>query len=560
MSARHARGAAPVRVALALAATLAGARDARAVEPWSDADPPAPPSRLTLSPGSHIGFRGAAEYRVNALSVTPLDLSGTSDPNLQIVEQRLRLDATVDYDDKVHIVASADLLDGVLWGDNGTLGGTPEPTSGAAVTTDNPNLSTACITLKTGAPPTVFSSYHYGLCAADPIFVRRAYGDVITPIGLLRIGRQAMTDGASIAVNDGDGRKNRFGFAEHGNSADRVLFATKPLEGLRKKSLRNLTLDRGLFVILAYDRLVTDDPMQYADDLHNLIVAVRLKEPTLGRAKDFEAQVFYADRFSTEYTTQVQAFGGRITTRLGEFVLGAETTAVLGSTTEVSQALSFINNDPIGAQTVEAIGARGVLRWDRKPVSLYFETDYASGNGNPSSTGPLTQFRFAEDTNVGLLMFKEVLAYQSARAAAAGVALLQQLGAKDFPVQAISTNGSFTNALAFFPQIDVHPVRDLLLRGGVLVAVAPAAVVDPIASLEHNPAAPHFYNGVVNYVGGAPDCFYGTELDARIQYRLFEHFAADLEGAVLFPGSALEDANGDAVRSFLVQARGTFFL
>ena len=103
-------------------------------------------------------------------------------------------------------------------------------------------------------------------------------------------------------------------------------------------------------------------------------------------------------------------------------------------------------------------------------------------------------------------------------------------------------------------------MKDLLLRGGVLIAWAPAPVVDPIASLEHKNDAPHFYNGVVNYVGGAPDRFYGTELDARIQYRLFDHFAADLEGAVLFPGSALQDANGDAVRSFLLQARGTFYL
>ena len=38
-----------------------------------------------------------------------------------------------------------------------------------------------------------------------------------------------------------------------------------------------------------------------------------------------------------------------------------------------------------------------------------------------------------------------------------------------------------------------------------------------------------------------------------------DHFAADLEAAVLFPGSALEDVNGDAVRSVLVQGRGTFF-
>jgi len=536
------------------------APDARAVEPWSDPDPPAPPTRITLTPESHFGFRGAAEYRVNAVGIWPLDLQSSSNQNLQIVEQRLRLDGGVDYDDKVHIVVSADLLDGVLWGDNGVLGTSPEPTSGAAVTTDNPNLSTACITQKPGAPPTVYTSYHYGLCAADPITIRHAYGDVLLPFGLLRIGRQAMTDGASIAVNDGDGRKNRFGFANQGNSADRVLFATKPLEGLKRPSRRDLSQDKGFFTILAYDRLVTNDPMQYADDLHSAIVALRLREPRLGRAKDFEAQLFYAYRFSTEYTTEVSAVGGRLTSRLGDFTLGAEATAVFGSTSEVSQALSFINNDPPIPQTVRAGGARAVARWDRPLGTVYLETDFATGNSNPNQSAPLTQFRFAEDTNVGLLMFKQVLAYQSARSAAAGVALLQQLGAKDFPVQAISTNGSFTNAFAIFPQVDVHPVKDLLLRGGVLVAVAPAGVVDPIASLEHNPTAPHFPNGVVNYVGGAPDHFYGTELDARIQYRLFDHFAADLEGAVLFPGAALQDANGDAVRSFLLQARGTFYL
>jgi hypothetical protein len=543
-----------------LSVGLLSSRPASATEPWSDADPPSPPTRFTFTPDSHFGFRGAAEYRVNMLSITPLDLQATSEKNLQIIEQRLRLDASMDYDDKVHIVASADLLDGVLWGDNGTLGSSPEPTSGAAVTTDNPNLSTACVTLTPGASPTVASSYRYGLCPADPIFIRRAYGDVMTPVGLLRIGRQAMTDGASIAVNDGDGRKNRFGIANHGNSADRILFATKPLEATRLPRDRDLTLDKGLFVILAYDRLVTEDPMQYSEDLHNAIAAVRYRQPTLGYARDFEAQAFYAYRFSSEYTTEVSAFGGRLATRLGDFTVGGETTVVLGSTSEVSEALHFINDDPVGPQTVRAVGARGVARWDKKLVSLYFETDYASGNGNPSQNAPLTQFRFAEDTNVGLLMFKEALAYQSARAAAAGVALLQQLGAKDYPVEAISTNGSFTNAFALFPQIDVHPVKDLLLRGGVLVAWAPAAVIDPIASLEHNSAAPHFPNGVVNFVGGAPNRFYGTELDARIQYRLFDHFAADLEGAILFPGDALADANGDAVRSFLIQARGTFFL
>ncbi|MBL8739840.1 MAG: alginate export family protein, partial [Myxococcales bacterium] len=59
--------------------------------------------------------------------------------------------------------------------------------------------------------------------------------------------------------------------------------------------------------------------------------------------------------------------------------------------------------------------------------------------------------------------------------------------------------------------------------------------------------------------GGKPGQFYGTEIDLRAQWRFLEHFAADLEGAILFPGDALQDENGDAARSILIQGRSTVF-
>jgi hypothetical protein len=545
---------------LAAALVLTCASQARAAEPWSDADPAAPPKRIVLSPDSKTGFRGALEYRANALSIHPLDLAGTRDRNYETIEQRLRLDATVDYDDKVRFTASVDVLDGVLWGDNGTRGQAPEPTSGAAVSTNNPNLSTACVTLRPGDLATEPSSYHMGLCPADAVFVRRAYGDVLTPIGLLRIGRQPFTEGASIAVNDGDGRKNRFGFARRGNSADRILFATKPLEAFKAPNERDASEHKGVFLILAYDRLVTGDPMRLGDDLHNWITAVRWLEPTHRYGGDFEARVYHAYRWSSANETGVSAFGGRVMSRLGDFSAGIEAAAIAGSTSEISQSFSVITNDPVVTQPIRQFGARGVVKWDKKLFSLYLETDYASGDSDPATRSPLTQFRFAEDTNVGLLMFKHVLAYQSARSAAAGVALLQKLGATSFPVESIDTRGSFTNAFGIFPQVDVRPVDNLLLRGGVLLAWAPAKVVDPITSLQRrgNVRADDM---LVNFAGGTADNrFYGAELDGRIQYRMFEHFAADLEGAVLFPGGALADVNGDAVRSVMIQARATFFM
>ncbi len=548
-----------MRVLLA-ALLLSVAKPAAAAEPWSDPDPPAPPARVVLTPGSDLGFRGAAEYRVNAVSVTPIDLASTTDKDYQVIDQRLRLDAGIDYRDVVRITTSVDALDGVLWGDNGTRGTAPEPTSGSAVATTNPNVSTSCITLKPGATPTEPTSYHYGLCPGDAVFVRRIYGDVMTPVGLLRIGRQPFTEGASIAVNDGDGRRNRFGVAGIGNSADRVLFATKPLEAFVPPARRDKSLTKGLFLILAYDRLVTGDPMDFGSNLHDWITALRLLVPRFRGGGDFEARVYHAYRWSDVNDTSVSALGTRVMGRFGEVSAGFEGSAILGSTSEISAAYHVINNDPVVPQQIRQAGARAVVRWDRPLFTLYLEGDYASGDSDPSLRSPLTQYRFAEDTNVGLLMFKRVLAYQSGRAAASGVALLQQLGATTFPVESVDTRGSFTNAVGVFPQFDLHPLPDLLLRGGMLVAWAPAKVVDPIASLQRRGNVPS-NEVLVNYAGGSADNrFYGTELDGRIQYRMFQHFAADLEGAVLFPGGALADVNGDAVRSFLVQARATFFM
>jgi hypothetical protein len=64
---------------------------------------------------------------------------------------------------------------------------------------------------------------------------------------------------------------------------------------------------------------------------------------------------------------------------------------------------------------------------------------------------------------------------------------------------------------------------------------------------------------LVNFVGGKPGRFYGTELDLRAQWRFVDHFALDVEGAILFPGDAFQDVNGRASRSMLVQGRTTAF-
>ena len=530
------------------------ARRAEAEEPWADADPSAPPARTEIG---DFGARGAAEYRAQALYVNPIALNSESSRAIGWIDQRLRLDGAIDYKDQVRLVVSADLLDGVLWGDNGSLGSSPAPNSGSNVNARNPNFAVACIGNR-GGDPLLPESYGYTLCPANPVFIRKAYGEVRLPFGLLRVGRQSTNEGMGVQSADGEGRANRFGVSHTGNVSDRILFATKPLEALKPVELRDTSHTQGFFVGLAYDRVVIDDPQSFRDDVHQVAMGVRYLAPSYALGTDLRIAGYVAHRFDAQYATAIDSFGLRAMSRFGDFYAGFDAAAVVGSTREISAAYSTITNDPVTDQAVRQLGARAVVRYDKSIFSAYLEADYASGDGDPSPRSPLTQFVFAEDTNVGLLLFKHALAYQTARSSAAGVELLKRLGAKSFPAEAIATRGAFTNALAFFPQFDVRPADGWLLRGGALFAWAASPVVSPIASLQARDGLT-IDDDLVNFAGGKPGRYYGTELDGRIQYRALDHFVLDLEGAILFPGNALADVDGYAARSVLVQGRTTFY-
>jgi hypothetical protein len=312
-----------------------------------------------------------------------------------------------------------------------------------------------------------------------------------------------------------------------------------------------------LFAALVYDRWVTESPQALSDDLHQLGGALRYGAPKLGPLRDFFSSFYYVHRFDMRWSS-ISALGLRGMARWGDFYAGLDLAMSGGKTREVSEALKAITNDPVEDQTVLQGGLRGVLRYDRPKFTLYMEADYASGTSDPRSRATLANMVWAEDSNVGLLLFKHVLAFQTARAAAAGTELLKRLGATDFPTQSIDTRGAFTNAFALFPQADYKPIKGLMFRGGVLVAWTAAPLINSIASVQNRKSA-DWRDDLVNYAGGKPGSFYGVELDGRIQYRFLEHFIVDLEGAILFPGDALQNQDGRAVRSAMVQGRTTFF-
>lgn len=543
-----------IEAAAALASLLL-AGNAFAIEPWADADPEKLPERHEIG---GIGVTADAEYRAQFIYVDPLSLTTEDQTRFNVMEHRLRVGGTIDYAEKVKLTTSLDLLDGVLFGDNGAFGGTPAADSGLKVTIRSPNNTKACVLARPGADPLDPNSYGWGLCEASPVKVRRLFAQVNTPVGALRIGRQPMSFGMGIQNTDGDGRRNRFGVAYTGDSVDRILFATKPLEAAKPKDARNTDENQGLLLIGMFDRISNGNPVVITDDVNQGAVALRLIEPIAGRLRDLELLLFYAHRWNKSYETRVNTLGGRAAFKLSRFHAGVDMVANLGTTKEVAAAYSLITNDPVVPQQIAQLGARAVARWDEPRFSAYVEFDYASGDSDPQSGTPLSQFRFAEDTNVGLLMFEHALYFQSARASSAAVEITRRLGADTFPAERINTRGSFTDAIAIFPQLDVRPHESVLLRGGVLVAWAPAPVLDPVQSLTRRDGQ-NIGDDLVNFVGGKPGNFYGVELDARAQWRFLDHFALDVEAAVLFAGDAFQDVNGRVSRSMLVQGRTTAF-
>ena len=538
-----------------------------AEEPWTDPDPPAPPERHAVD---DFGFQVGAEYRASMTYVNPISLNTINERRLSYIDHRLRVDGAVDYDEKVKIVTSIDILDGVLWGDNGSPIEPPETTGGTTVNARNPNTARPCIGYKGGAEgdPLDAADYGFALCESDIFKVRRLYGEVVTPVGLIRIGRQPFNFANTVQGTPGDGRFNRFGIAREGNFVDRVAFATKPLEAFKEKEERDLSQDNGFFVALVYDHLVSDDLKLFTDDERQAGGSVFYKAKEYPIGQDLELVGYYVHRFSTEYSTNVNIFGGRAVSRFGPVYIGLEAGANVGSTEEVAAAFKTISNDPVLPQDILQFGGRAVVRYDyptvragderQMGISAYLEFDYASGDGDPVSRTPLSQFTWAPDMNVGLLMFEHILQFQTARAAAAATETLAQLGAPSFPVDSIDTRGSFTNAMAIFPQFDFRPHGDVLFRLGALFAWAPEPLVDPVKSLLVRDGT-EIADDLVNFAGGKPAQFYGAEIDLRAQWRFLEHFIADLEGAILFPGDALEDINGQATKSVLISGRTTFF-
>lgn len=520
------------------------------------------------SPAPAFDVQLDTEYRLRTLRVEPIELNGEDVRELDWTEQRFRVNTALKRPGLGSLNVQLDVLGGVLLGDNGSFLGTPASNAGVSLSAKRPNITRWDVGLVPGSDPLDRRSYVPVLRPAELFGLNFLYADVALPVGLLRIGRQPLNYGATITAHDG-GRHNRWGVSQFSDSVDRVLFATKldQVWGVLrdgKNHVPDASQDHGLIWGLFYDFMKQDSPAAQDADLRQLGTNVQLRRR--------EASWWGLDWKRVQLSASaVRVSNDRFDSRLWGFPMLLEGQVedfgfkfgymhIRGQSREIAEGFAALANTEAGVQDLRMHGAQAVLDWRLGPLTLTLEGDYASGDDQPRSNDPITSYSFARDMNVGLLLFEHVLAFESARSVAVGVENLAGLDMASFPLTEVRSEGRFHNALALFPQARLElwerGTHRLHARAGVLMAwaAAPLGAIDPIMT-SLSDVGGRVEDFAVNFHGGRPGRFYGTELDGQLGYRLGEHFVWTVEGAVLFPGNALHDEHGQAVRSFLVENR-----
>ncbi len=281
---------------------------------------------------------------------------------------------------------------------------------------------------------------------------RWLYAQWRLPFGIVRVGQQPNHWGMGILANDGD-HPTLFGDYRYGSISERILIATKPggkdsdfylaVAGDLVFRDQNARLSRGPAGLPGRARRLLREGPKQARPLHHVSAAGERQDQRLARLRLHRRARRRGDRSPREDRRSDPRRPQRVRVRRsrGRYILGSTNfirtadQALHGGKTEVRSyggaarigvvrrawSTGFWRNGarPRHARRVQATSGtpsdKGVPYGD---VVAQLEVGYASGDADPYDG---TQRRFVFDPNhrVGLLLFDEVLRFQTARSATA---------------------------------------------------------------------------------------------------------------------------------------------
>jgi hypothetical protein len=372
--------------------------------------------------------------------------------------------------------------------------------------------------------------------AAD---LRQLYLQYRWGTGAIRVGQQTSQFGLGMLANSGsqDGQSGDFGMQHGGTVALRALIAGRPFFGLSEMASLiepfaafDLVVRDGTADLLAGDRALNGIlGVRFNLDERNVIALTmiyRNQRRDNGAPGERSTDAFVAD-LSGKWTLWESGSSW--------LDVGGEIAAITGTTTQS-------RSDSAEVLDVRQLGMVAKLTYYTKRVGILFDGGYASGDQNPYDS-QLSNFRFDRDYKVGLVLFDQVLGYQSARTGWRA-ADPQLAGYAPEGVDLLPTGGAITGAWFLFPRARVSATDFLDIYGGPLFAFASTPLVDPF-NTRINGGTP------INSLGARGRNLLGTELDlgVNLKLKLAQYFklTATLEGGVLLPGDAFKMANGQVM-------------
>ena len=530
-----------VSIAVALAGPWASEAGAQSVPPSGRDAATGAPEEVPAEPEDGLAVRarigGTYQLRGNAMSDVPLRAPGDGSLPAELGqnywgEQWLRLRAEISLSERrdaegnpvplLRLVGETDLLFGVAFGE-----------------------------LAIGTRPAAWGRDAFGY---PGIRLRHLYLEWFSDAGVLRVGQMGFSWGLGIVANDGS-TPPPFGDARFGDLVRRVLFATRPF-GTSSPLHLAIAADWVAWDLLAdFDRPCAQPGLSggtgftgCGDLAFQGLVAAYYEEgeSRLGGYVAYRHQdnhvgddlrVFAIDLFGRFVTPEPSG---------GNFFVAAEGALFLGSTSMTRTA------ERPRAEVQQLLVAAQLGRTGTH-FDLIVEGGYASGDSNPED-GAERRGTMDPDHRIGLVLFPEVLAMMSARAAF--LAEDPVVGGRPPRGSALlPTNGGVSGAFYFFPHLSWRPLDWIDVRLGGVLAFASADVVDPYAQ--------RLESRSVNFRGGDPtQRDFGFEVDASVLMHgaLSAETGVELnggiEGGLLVPGRAFDDAMGGRMGEVgLVRAR-----
>lgn len=395
---------------------------------------------------------------------------------------------------------------------------------------------------------------------------RWLYVDWRTPYGLFRIGQQPNHWGMGVLANDGD-HPSVFGDYRGGQISERILFGTKPAG---KDSPFTVAIAGDLVYRDWQARLSRGDVAWqgvlagYWEKGYNqlgVFSTVRSQSTSKQSGADINS---YSDTLSAGVVDVAGKFATPVPGNPAMWLFGAaEVAAIFGSTNQLRSAaqaaqgvdttvrsyggaaqLGFVHRSSAASEPSKTGKTGAPITWGDFVAQL--EIGYASGDSDPYDQ---TEHRFTFDPNhrVGLVLFDEVMRWQTARASAAAQDPLLANGNRPAPgVNLLPSNGGVFGAQYIYPTMIARPIPNLDLKVGAVVAQTTADLVDP-----YRVATQGAY---VNYRGGDTRRHdLGIELDGGLEWRVKLDRGLTLQlgaqAGILFPGGALADASGQTMKA-----------